>query len=420
MASLFAERRSALWAESRLLFGAALLIFIITVVIGILNGTDLLDPGHDTLITHVHAGTLGWITLSVAGAVLLIFTEGRQLSAAEVRSARQRARAILVTIPTYVAAFWIGMKLWDGILRPIAGTLVFLAVVWMLVWLVEQNRRATMTVPKLAALLAWISLLIGAVFGVVLGIFTARGEVPGLPRDTAASLAEAHPPTMVIGYLILAGLGIAEWLLRSEHRPLAKSVGGIIQVSLVFLAGISLLIGLVLEIEPLIILNAPLEVAGLAIFVVRLWPELRPGSWRIDHGLFIRFGVLGLIAGVGALVYIIQGIASGRYETPDDIPIRIIIALDHLNFIGVMTNLTFGLIAAAVAKVNRAWIQLVLWGMNVGLVGFVIGLSADSAALKRASTPVMGLAILFGIWLLFSALRTEQPEAVTVAKAETA
>jgi hypothetical protein len=41
---------------------------------------------------------------------------------------------------------------------------------------------------------------------------------------------------MVIGYLVLAGLGIAEWLLRSEHRPLASSVGGIIQVSVVFLA----------------------------------------------------------------------------------------------------------------------------------------------------------------------------------------
>ena len=112
-----------------------------------------------------------------------------------------------------------------------------------------------MTVPKLAALLAWISLLIGAIFGVMLGLFTARGDVPGLPRDTAASLAEAHPPTMVIGYLVLAGLGIAEWLLRSEHRPLARSIGGVIQVSVVFLAGLSPLIGLIGEIEPLIILK---------------------------------------------------------------------------------------------------------------------------------------------------------------------
>jgi hypothetical protein len=415
MSSPLAERRSALWAESRLLFSAALLIFIITVVIGILNGTDLLDPGHDTLITHVHAGTLGWITLSVAGAVLLMFTEGRSLSESELRSARQRARAVLITIPVYVGAFWIGMKLWDGILRPIAGTFVFLAVISMLVWLVQQSRRATMTVPKLAALLAWISLLIGALFGVMLGLFTSRGEVPGLARDTAASLAEAHPPTMVIGYLVLAGLGIAEWLLRTEHRPLASSRAGIIQVVLVFLAGLSLLVGLITDSEPFVILNAPLEVAGLAIFIVRLWPELRPSSWRMDQGLFVRFGVLGLIAGVGFLVYLIQGIASGRYETPDDIPGRVIIALDHLNFIGVMTNLTFGLIAASVATLERARVQLVIWGMNLGLVGFVIGLSTDSSAIKRVSTPVMGLAILFGIWLLFSALRAEQPEPVMVA-----
>lgn len=415
MASLFDDRRTPAWVEARLLFSAALVIFIITVVIGILNGTDLLDPGHDTLITHVHAGTLGWITLAVTGAVVLMFTEGRPLSDAEVRSTRQGARAVLLTIPVYVAAFWIGMKLWDGILRPIAGTLVFLAVVWMLIWLVQQTRRAPMTVPKLATLLAWISLLIGAVFGVILGLFTARGEVPGLTQDTAASLAEAHPPTMVIGYLVLAGLGIAEWLLRSEHRPLGQSVGGVIQVVLVFLASLSLLIGLVVDIEPLIILNAPLELAGLAIFLVRLWPELRPGSWRASRELFVRFGVLGLIAGVGFLVFLVQGIASGRYETPDDIPLRIIIALDHVNFIGVMTNLTFGLIAATVANVNRAQLQLVIWGTNVGLVGFVIGLSADSAAIKQVSTPVMGVAILFGIWLLFSALRAEESERAAVA-----
>ena len=36
-------------------------IFVITVAIGILNGTDLWDPPRNTLLAHVHAGTLGWI-----------------------------------------------------------------------------------------------------------------------------------------------------------------------------------------------------------------------------------------------------------------------------------------------------------------------------------------------------------------------
>ena len=51
----------------RNLFRAALVIFVITVVIGILNGIDVWEPPRNTLLTHVHAGTLGWLTLSIFG-----------------------------------------------------------------------------------------------------------------------------------------------------------------------------------------------------------------------------------------------------------------------------------------------------------------------------------------------------------------
>jgi hypothetical protein len=83
------------------------------------------------------------------------------------------------------------------------------------------------------------------------------------------------------------------WLLRSEHRPLRKSKAGFTQVVLVFLAGAFFLVGLIAGIEPLVILNAPLEVTGLGFFIVRLWPELRPRAWNLDQTLFPRFAVLG-------------------------------------------------------------------------------------------------------------------------------
>ncbi len=54
---------------TRLLLQAAFAVFTITVVIGILNGIDAVDFGRNTLLTHVHAGTLGWITLGVVGGV---------------------------------------------------------------------------------------------------------------------------------------------------------------------------------------------------------------------------------------------------------------------------------------------------------------------------------------------------------------
>ena len=69
--------RSGLSDAARITFTAALLLFIATIVIGILNGIDLWEPDHDSLIGHVHAGTLGWITLGVSGIAFLMFSRDR-------------------------------------------------------------------------------------------------------------------------------------------------------------------------------------------------------------------------------------------------------------------------------------------------------------------------------------------------------
>ena len=71
------DRRAAVMqTPARLLFRAALLIFVVTIVIGILNGLNVWEPSHNMLLTHVHADTLGWITLAVAGSAMLMFGEG--------------------------------------------------------------------------------------------------------------------------------------------------------------------------------------------------------------------------------------------------------------------------------------------------------------------------------------------------------
>ena len=45
--------------EVLLLLQVAMVVFIWTVVIGILNGTDMVDFNRKTVLSHVHAGTLG-------------------------------------------------------------------------------------------------------------------------------------------------------------------------------------------------------------------------------------------------------------------------------------------------------------------------------------------------------------------------
>ena len=53
---------------------------------------------------------------------------------------------------------------------------------------------------------------------------------------------------------------------------------------------------------------------------------------------------------------------------------------------------------------------MVFWAINLGVIGFVIGLLADAAEIKRIATPVMGAGILLGLLVVAMRLRAEMPE----------
>ena len=114
-------------AGVRNLFRAALVIFVITVVIGILNGLDIWEPPRNTLLTHVHAGTLGWITLSVFGGAIWMF------GSPDDKSTNTLANLSIAAMTVYVLAFWSVDLTTSSIQRPIGGTLAFIAIVWMFV-----------------------------------------------------------------------------------------------------------------------------------------------------------------------------------------------------------------------------------------------------------------------------------------------
>jgi hypothetical protein len=174
---------NALQPQARLLYRGALLIFVVTIVIGILNGLDVWDPTHQMILTHVHAGTLGWITLSVIGSALAMFGGGADPKAAA--TARSLTMASLVTVVIYVGAF----ASTTGILRPVAGTLLLITIIWALVWVSGRYRSSDKSTAQLALYLAIISLTVGAILGVLLGVFVANGSLPGLSTERAGALA---------------------------------------------------------------------------------------------------------------------------------------------------------------------------------------------------------------------------------------
>ncbi len=399
-----------IWPAVKPVFVAAMTLFVFTIVIGILNGLDIYKPDHDTLMTHVHAGTLGWITLAVSGAAMLIFTEGSVLSDGELRNAQRLAWTMTGAIVLYVLAFLAGDRIpGDRIQRPVFGTILFIAVVWFGVWLLQQNRaKEESSVVRLGILLSWISLMVGAVLGVILGVFSARGEVPGLSDDTATRLAEAHPPSMVIGFLILAAAAIAEWLIR-DAKSMRDDKLGTAQMWMIFVSGLVIIFALTVDSEELLGPANGLELVAVGILIVRLRKALLPSGWRgAGTGLYGRISIVFLVANLVVLTVLISQVISGEidFDAMTEAQFGLVLTLDHLMFIGVMTVALFGVMAKVTHPGPLVLAdRIFLWGVVVGIIGFAAGLLTVTPVLKRISTPVLGAALLVGIAMYIGEIR---------------
>jgi hypothetical protein len=374
---------------------ASMTIFVVTVVMGILNGTDLVDLPHGALLAHVHSGTLGWITLSIfAGAAWIFGAAGMP---------RLLRDGSIVAVVLYVAAFWIDVEE----IRPFTGALMFAAIVWFAIWVFQARSGQTLTAPRLSILLASINLVIGGLLGIVLGLAYAG------VFDISSELAGAHPAMMVVGYLILAGVALDEQLVGGPGTERLTRLGAW-QAYLFFGAGIALVLGILFELQPLLGLNLLGEVVGVAFALTRLRRQLAGAGWSTPGPA--RFGaisILWLVPAVGLIVYLI----ATYIDDFDAVPVRLLLALDHATFVGILTNAILGLLLVATLARRSIWAwadQLVFWGVNAGLVGFVLGLIGDSPVLKRISTPVMGTAILLGLATAATRLRAIEPAGVPV------
>jgi predicted membrane protein len=379
----------------RNIFRAALVIFVITVVIGILNGTDVWDPPRNTLLTHVHAGTLGWITLSVFGGAIWMYGGGGKADPGALPTYS------IVAVSLYVLAFWSGdiLDTTESIQRPIGGTLALIAILWIFVWALRAKRGEKWSVAEFGMGLSLAFLVLGAVLGVMLGLQLADVEV--VAAENADRLGESHPGAMVAGFVVLAGLALIEWLMTGRKVPLvSESKPGAIQMLLLFVAGLLLVIGFLFDVEPLLQVAVLLQIAGSLVLLSRFRRHLAPSRWSGDPiNAFVRIPILGLIAVVVLIAYLISEIVGGA-EFEDLLGVAL--AMDHLNFIMVMTNLIFALMAYATAVSENAN-RVIFWGVNVGVVGFAVGLITESSVVKQIFTPIMGVTLLYGIYVHLTA-----------------
>ena len=171
---------------------------------------------------------------------------------------------------------------------------------------------------------------------------------------------------------------------------------GKLQIGLPFVGGLMVMSGLLLDLIPLVALSLPFEIIGVAIYLKRLWPDLTSVNWARDTGRFAVVTAIALPLDIAWFTFMLM-----KYEGDFDLaPQREILALDHLLFIGVVTNAVFALMSIASERRREvlSWADaVVLLGVNVPLALFWVGLVADSDHLIRTATPIMGLAILLAL-----------------------
>ncbi len=206
----------------------------------------------------------------------------------------------------------------------------------------------------------------------------------------------SHPATMVVGFLIPVSMGLTEWGLRYGRVPLATRWGKV-QVALPFFGGLSLMLGLLTGILPLVMISLPFEILGTVVYIARMWPEIRSTKWLQDsHERFLGLAMLALPIDVGYLVYLISNYADDF----DLAPVHLLLAMDHLMFIGVVTNPILALLTLNTRDRRNVWPwanTLIFAGVNIGIAGFVLGLTLDEAALKQSFTPILGAGLLLAV-----------------------
>ena len=400
-------------AEVGLAFQYALIIFTLTVLLGLANASQIFGAlDRATLLTHLHSGTLGWITMGVIGIAIWMFARRNEdLGAAIMLSGLGTA--------AYVMAFWSGVF----ILRGVFG-LAELAIIVYWWWFVYTRAKADggiarLDIPKLSVLLGLTTLVIGSTLGVIVQVLLATGNA--LP--TGADLVGAHASAQTGGYLVLVAAGFAEWqLIGGSGRPTL----GLAQVYLLFVGGLVLSASLLLSAslpaaaaQALPGLATLLTLAGILIAAYRVGRAALAAPWMAPTGVrHIAIVVPFLILAVVLQAILVQQFIAAQGDFTQ-VSIGLLHALDHAYFVGVMTNAIFGAILVVsrergtatlsnVPERPRVWPwadDVIFWGLNVGAAAFIaVLIIIGSGEAKPAFThpvafvaPIMGLAALLGI-----------------------
>jgi len=381
-------------------FQYGLFIFTLTALLGLANATQLFGAlDRNTLLTHLHSGTLGWITMGVIGLSIWMFGgSGATLARNVMLSA--------IATAAYVLAFWSG----NFQARAIFGTIELLVILYWWWFAVSRGLAegfGRLDIPKLSVIFGLTTLVIGSTVGVTVQIILGTGNQ--LPTTT--DLVGAHAAAQVGGYLILVAAGVIEWQLTGGGK---RTAAGLVQVALLFVGG------LILSVSQLIASQLPaqaqqalpgiatlLTLAGAIVVVFRVGRAAVGVSWTEGAKRHIAVATGYLLLGVVLFGLLVQQFIAAQGD-PSKVSIGLLHSVDHVYFVGLMTNIIFGAILVASADRPRVWPwadNVIFWGLNLGIASFVAVLLTQGsgegakpfASYVAYTAPIMGLSALLGI-----------------------
>ena len=365
--------------QVRILFLVAMGLFLVTIVIGIVNGLDLYEFDRNQLLTHVHAGTVGWISVGIIAAAMWLTGHAD----------RRMAMAFAILVPAYVLAFYSG----NLPARAITGVALLVAMAWLFVWS-WQRFMAVRSLPVLAVTLGLTSFFYGGVIGVLFQVQLATGV--GLFPE-GADIVGAHAGTMTFAYLILVAMGLIEWRFKGTT---GMPILGLVQVVALFGGGALLAVASLFfpaEIQAIGGIYLLVELVAVVLFIVRILPTAVRTDWMTDGpGRYLSMSALFVVAAMALYMYLVVTFL-GDPTQPFENFFPILVASDHAAFIGVTTNVLVALMLLLAAdRRDGAGVvgQIVFWGVNVGLLVFLVGLAGEISVLKQIGAPVMGISLI--------------------------
>lgn len=378
-------KNDAVWRHTRRIFLGSLLVFLINITLGFGN---VLTPGeipHWQGLTHLHGGTLGWLTLSAIGFAVWIFTGNRSVSNTYATRVKWLSWAAVILGAGYVLSFGISFNLTGNayVLLPVFGTGMML-VIWAtaLLALTQIRDQPVLGTAHLLVAGGFFVASLGAIMGVLLGLQHALGSLP-LPEGIPAVGFHAGPMDT---YAVMIGVAAVEWLVDGDE-PRDWTWPGVLQAGLFTLAGVISFV----PVEAISMMGFLGLLAGSLVFFLRIgWRAVLRNPLDFDPQTWATFAPVWLLV----FIVIFLSFAFGPLGEGDD---WAGVVAFHAYFVGFITNGLLGVYSNRTRNTRtlHEWAEpAAFWLVNIGLVTFA---ATEFAMGSKHGAIVMGVGVLLAV-----------------------